>query len=71
MNSGTEIRQSIGQTHYAVKCDGGCNGRGFIGHVLCGKCQGEGRLLIPEVMPRPLLRTFFDLFRRKFHQGGN
>ena len=64
------IRQSIGQEHYAVKCDA-CHGKMFVDGVLCGKCQGEGRVLIPEVMPRPMLRSVFDFFRRKFPQGGN
>jgi hypothetical protein len=57
------IRRSIEQTHYAVVCDA-CGGGMFRDGVLCTKCEGEGRLLIPEVMPRPLLRTVFDFFKQ-------
>lgn len=53
------IRQTIGQEHYPVVCDQ-CHGRMFIGRELCGKCHGDGRILIPE---RPAgQRGFLDLF---------
>ena len=40
-------RAALKQTHYAVVCDS-CHGHLFRDGVLCGKCHGEGRVLIPE-----------------------
>jgi hypothetical protein len=31
---------------YSVACDGGCNGRGYVGHLICTKCLGSGRIVI-------------------------
>lgn len=64
------IREAASQSHYAVTCDA-CQGRMLVDGVLCDKCRGDGRVLIPEAMPRPLLRTIFDWLKSKFHQGGN
>ena len=55
------IRQSIGQTHYAVTCDA-CAGHMFLNGVICEKCHGEGRILIPEHAAGQ--RSFLDLFKR-------
>jgi hypothetical protein len=42
-----EIREICSQPYYAVICDS-CHGHLFREGVLCGKCQGEGRVLVPE-----------------------
>jgi DnaJ-class molecular chaperone len=41
------IRAALKQTHFSVICDS-CHGRLFRNGILCGKCDGEGRVLIPE-----------------------
>jgi hypothetical protein len=33
---------------YSIVCPE-CHGKMFIGHTICGKCSGDGRLLIPEL----------------------
>jgi DnaJ-class molecular chaperone len=60
-NTPAAIRQSIGQTHYSVTCDQ-CHGRRYLDGILCGKCDGGGRILIPE--RRAGERSFLDLFKR-------
>jgi hypothetical protein len=44
------IRQTAGQTHYAVQCPE-CHGRRFIDSFLCRICGGDGSILIPESHP--------------------
>jgi hypothetical protein len=39
------IREAIQQTHYLVVCDC-CHGKMFVEGVICGKCNGDGRVLI-------------------------
>ena len=57
-------RAALKQTHYAVVCDS-CHGHLFRDGVLCGKCHGEGRVLIPErkltvhISPRVLRAAVF------------
>ena len=41
------IRAAAKQTHFSVVCDS-CHGRLFRDGVLCGKCDGQGRVLVPE-----------------------
>jgi hypothetical protein len=40
---------------YAVICPD-CHGRMYVDHVICQKCCGDGRILIPEYPSRPLTR---------------
>jgi hypothetical protein len=35
---------------FAVPCDH-CNARGYIGHNICGKCEGNGCIVITPLRP--------------------
>jgi hypothetical protein len=40
-----------GLEYFTVPCDG-CRGVGFVGQILCAKCQGCGRILIDKASPK-------------------
>jgi DnaJ-class molecular chaperone len=41
------IRAAAKQTHFSVVCDS-CHGHLFRDGVLCWKCNGNGRVLVPD-----------------------
>jgi hypothetical protein len=40
-----------GLEYFTVPCDE-CIGVGFVGQILCPKCQGVGRILIDKALPK-------------------
>jgi DnaJ-class molecular chaperone len=46
---------------YSVLCDG-CYGRGYNGHQLCSKCDGNGHVLVPD--EKRTLEAAIDNYRR-------
>jgi len=54
---------------FAVTCDS-CDGHMFIGHELCPKCNGEGRILITPINNERRVTRMWNWLRRQLGIAG-